>query len=779
MREKMCRKAYFTCISLCIMMAAVLCACSSTKHVPQDRLLVNKVKINVTDNKDIKEASLINYLKQQPNHSVLGGMKLQLGFYNMSGRDSSKRVNRWLRKMGEAPVLYEHSLTEASKKELTTMLNNKGFLGAKVTVDTVIDAKKRKIDVTYNVTTGEPHYIKMLSYNIPNDTLREIILADTADYKVKVGNVFDRNVMSEQRDAITKKLREKGYYAFNKDYITFTADTTEGSREVELVMNTMPPYVNKKMEYYTSHKPFFVRKVVFVTNYDPVTMTNRNQYAASDTSYYKNYIILYGDSHYIRRRTLEENCYIEPGKLYNSADVTKTYQALGRLGILKFVNIELQPLGEIDGKIWLDAYILLTPGKSQSVTFSLEGTNSEGDLGFGVGAGYQHRNIFRGSEVLNTKFKASYESLSGDLNGLINKNYSEYSGEVGITYPKFKAPFLKKSFKQKILASTEISTQFNYQERPEYTRIIAGAAYKYIWSERNRNKRHTFTILDVNYVYLPESKINFLDSIQNPLLRYSYEDHFIMRMGYSFYHSNKKERDLLTSTFQQNVYTIRAGVETSGNLLYGISKAIGASKKVGAYEVFGIRYSQYAKFDFDYSITHNFNTRHSVSFRAGAGVAVPYGNSNVLPFEKRFYAGGANSVRGWGVRTLGPGSYDGRNSVNSFIYQCGDIRFDMNLEYRAKLFWLLELGAFVDAGNIWTIRDYEDQPGGVFKFGEFYKQIAVSYGLGLRLDFDYFLLRFDVGMKAHNPAMGQEKWPLIHPNWSRDSAFHFSVGYPF
>jgi outer membrane protein assembly factor BamA len=250
-------------------------------------------------------------------------------------------------------------------------------------------------------------------------------------------------------------------------------------------------------------------------------------------------------------------------------------------------------------------------------------------------------------------------------------------------------------------------------------------------------------------------------------------------MGYSFYHSNKKERDLLTSPFQENVYTVRAGVETAGNLLYGISNAIGSQKKDGAYEVFGIRYSQYAKVDFDYSLTHNFTPKSSVAFRVGFGAAVPYGNSNVLPFEKRFYAGGANSVRGWGVRTLGPGSYDGKNSVNSFIYQCGDVRLDLNLEYRAKLFWVIELGAFIDAGNIWTIKEYEDQPGGVFKFNEFYKQIAASYGLGLRLDFDYFLLRFDVGMKAHNPAQGQEKWPLIRPNLKRDAAFHFSVGYPF
>lgn len=766
-------------ILFCTVVAMVVTGCSSTKHVGSGELLVDNVHIKVLDNKAYNESDLYNYLRQIPNHSVLGGLKLQLGLYNMSGSDSTKRVNRWLRKMGEAPVIFDEALTEASKKEITRYFVNKGYLGAKVTVDTAVRADKRKVNVTYNVTTGTPHYIESIIYDIPNDTLRELILSDTVKSKLKQNMLFDRNVMSEQRDAITKMLRENGYYAFDKEYITFVADTTGGSYGVELTMKATKPRENKNLPFYTTHKPFYVRNVVFITDYDPAKQYEIKDFSNVDSLMYKGILVKYGEDKYINQRTLKECCFIDRGELYNSAEVTKTYQALSRLGILKFVNIELKPIGEIAGKAWLDAYVLLTPGKSQTVSLSLEGTNSEGDLGFGVGAGYQHRNIMGGSEVLDTKFKASYESLSGDFSGLINKNYSEYSGEVGITYPKFKAPFLNSKFKRKILASTEVSTQFNYQERPEYTRIIAGAAYKYLWKERSKNTRHTVTLLDINYVYLPESKINFLDSIQNPLLRYSYEDHFIMRMGYSFYHSNKKERDLLTSPFQENVYTVRAGVETAGNLLYGISNAIGSQKKDGAYEVFGIRYSQYAKVDFDYSLTHNFTPKSSVAFRVGFGAAVPYGNSNVLPFEKRFYAGGANSVRGWGVRTLGPGSYDGKNSVNSFIYQCGDVRLDLNLEYRAKLFWVIELGAFIDAGNIWTIKEYEDQPGGVFKFNEFYKQIAASYGLGLRLDFDYFLLRFDVGMKAHNPAQGQEKWPLIRPNLKRDAAFHFSVGYPF
>ncbi len=766
-------------VAACVML---LTACSTTKHVPEGKYLLDDVKINITDkDKDtpLKSAEMMNYLRQIPNHKVLGGLRLQLAFYNLSGKDSTNWFNKWVRRVGSAPVIYDPSLTDASVKQLSTALANKGYMNSTVTVDTVGNIDKKRMKVTYNVTFGQPHYVSSISYNIPNDTLRELILADSAQFLVKQNSVFDRNLLDEERQGISERLRSKGYFAFNKEYITFTADTAAGEKNVNLTMNLMRPYLSESMPYYTSHRPFYVRNVTFVTSYNPATMHNSTDFDEKDLVWHNDYRIFYGDDRYLRASVLEESCFITPGKQYNSKDVDRTYEAFGRLGIVKFVNIELVPVGEIDGKIWLDAYVLLSRTKPQTASVSLEGTNSEGDFGFGVGLGYQHRNVFKGSEILNAKFKASYESLSGDLSGFINDNYSEYQAELGIRYPKFKAPFLKRSFKQKILAQTEFALNFNYQERPEYTRVIAGAGWRYLWSERTNKTRHTFNLMDLNYVNLPKSKSSFIENISNPLLRYSYEDHLIMRMGYSYYHSNKKEANMMRKLYQPDVYTIRVATETAGNLLYGISNLIGQDKEDGTYKVVGINYSQYFKVDADYSFTHSFNPKSSLAFHVGVGAAMPYGNSKVLPFEKRFYAGGANSVRGWGVRTLGPGSYFATNSVNSFIYQCGDIRLDLNLEYRAKLFWVLELGAFIDAGNIWTIREYEDQPGGVFKFNKFYEQIALSYGLGIRMDFTYFLLRLDVGMKAHNPASGQERWPLLHPDWGRDSAFHFSVGYPF
>lgn len=767
-----------------ITVLTLLISCNTTKHVPEGQYLLNKVKIDVSEGNDGKfnKKELHNYLRQTPNHEILGGAKFQLSIYNLSGKDSTKWYNKWLRRLGQAPVIYDPELTAASANQLKLALVNQGYMDTEVSVDTITDGKK--IEVDYHIAPGEPHYIAGITYNIPDDSLRNIIMNDSSEFILHNGALFNRNDMEEERTKIATRLREKGYFGFNKEYITYTADTTENNKAVDLTLNVMPPYENNRIAGYTRHRPFYIRSIYVITDYDPMKRHDLSEYQQEDTVTHKGINILYGDEHYLRASIIDDNCFIKIGEKYNSADVDRTYQSLGRLGILKYVNIAFEQAGEHDGKLWLDSYILLTKAKPQSVSVSLEGTNSEGDLGFGIETTYQHRNIAKGSELLTAKLGINYESISGDISGLVNNRYAEYSGEVNINFPKFIFPFLKKSFRQKIRANTEFGTTFSYQERPEYTRVIAGAGWKYKWTEQGSMISHTFDLLDINYVYLPQITDSFLDEIapDNPLLRYSYEDHFIMRTGYSFYYTNKKATHGIGNfVYQPDIYTIRAGIETAGNILNLFSHITNQKKdpQADAYKVLGIQYSQYVKLNADYSINHSFDRRNSLVFHAGAGVAVPYGNTTILPFEKRFYSGGANSVRGWSVRTLGPGSYNSNNSVSSFMEQCGDIRLDLNLEYRARLFWVFELAAFIDAGNIWTIRSYENQPGGVFKFNEFYKQIAVAYGLGLRMNFNYFLLRLDCGMKAVNPAEGQERFPLIHPDFGRDFALHFSVGYPF
>lgn len=768
-----------------LMIMLLLTGCSASKHVPEGQYLLDNVRLHITDSAgNLDSRELLTYVRQQPNHKMLWSTKFRLGVYNLSGKDTTKWWNRWIRKLGEPPVIYDSAATAADVEQLRRALINKGYMGATVSLDSFASRRKKKIDLDFTVDPGTPHIIRSIEYVFPDDTLKNLIINDSLHFTIKEGDPLNRTRLETEREVITTYLRNKGYYGFTKEFITFNADTTSGSYDVDLTMVIKPQLSEENPNFLLpTHKPYIVRNIYVITDYEAEKDDDIRQYHAVDTVGYKDITILYGKKQYLRPGILYDNCFIRAGAPYRLNDVNRTYQAFSRLSILKFINIRFVRAGNAGGMEFLDAYILLTPGKSQSFSIELEGTNSEGDLGVAVGVSYNHRNVGKGSETLSTKIRGAYESLSGNLEGLIHNRYLELSGEAGLLFPKFKAPFLRESFKRKIKASTEFNVSLNYQERPEYTRIISTAGWSYKWSERGNGNRHTFTPIDINYVYLPESTNNFIDEIapDNPLLRYSYEDHFIMRLGYNFYHTNKRQNLPWTRGYQSDIFTLRVNAEIAGNLLFAISNIFNhrSNFREDPYKIFGIRYSQYFKIEGDYALVHTFDERNSLAFHVGAGVGVPYGNSYMLPFEKRFYGGGANGVRGWDVRTLGPGRFPGTNSVSDFINQCGDIRFETSVEYRAKLFWVVELGAFIDAGNIWTIRDYPNQPDGLFRFNSFYKELAAAYGLGVRLDFTYFLLRFDLGMKAHNPAVNQEPWPLIHPNWHRDSSFHFSIGYPF
>lgn len=782
-------RRYISLAVLSISLMIHMVNCSSTRHVPDGSLLLDKVRIEVIDDslKQFDADEMLLYLRQQPNHKIFWSTKMQLGVYNMSGTDSTKWYNKFLRKMGEPPVLYDSTLTEMSARQLHTVMVNKGFLKGSVEIDTIARPEKKKMEIVYRMNPGEPYIVRSIQWQFPDDSIESIIGSRKDRTLLYEGMNLDRNLLDAERDRITSLLRNRGYYAFNKEFISFVADSTANSREIDLTLVVNPAHKDSGTSpshgfNIETHMPYFIREVKIVPDYDPLTMQDLKTISSSDTLWYDNVEILYGDTRYLRPSVIADNCFLQRGKVYRIADVNRTYQAFARLGILKFINVQMVPVGVVDGKEWLDAYVLLTPGKPQSIELELEGTNSEGDLGVAAGVTYSHRNIGRGSETFTAKLRGAYESISGNLEGFLHDRYMEYSLDMSLSFPKFKLPFLSHDFKRRIRASTEVNVSLNYQERPEYTRIIAATGWTYKWNDLRH--RHRFTPIDINYVYLPKSTGNFLDNIapDNPLLRYSYEDHFIMSMAYHYYYTTKRNRlNPWRERFQSNVSTVRIGVETAGNLLYALNSIFSHRDNVqeDPYRVFGIHYSQYVKGEAEYAYTHTFDMRNSIAFRAGFGIAYPYGNSRILPFEKRFYGGGANGVRGWDVRTLGPGSYDSSSDVSSFINQCGDINLILNLEYRAKLFWFFEGALFIDAGNIWTIHNYENQPGGMFHFDSFYKQLAMSYGLGLRLNFNYFLIRVDLGMKAHNPAANRQPWPLLHPRWGRDHSLHFSIGYPF
>ena len=763
--------------TILLYLALSLASCSATKFVPDGSYLLDEVKIH-TDNKEIKPSDMRLYVRQNPNSKWFSTIKTQLYVYNWSGRDSTKWFNRFLRKIGDAPVIYNESDAIRSQEEIAKAVQNLGYMGASVKRTT--KTKKKKLKLFYEITSGKPYIVRTLKYDISDKKIAEYLRNDSTQSMLRKGMLFDVNVLDAERQRITDYLLCNGYYKFNKDYITYTADTARNTHQVDLTLHLLP-YKTYVGDTPKEHFQYKINKINFITDYDVLQSSALSSIEINDSLHYNGFPIYYKDKLYLRPKVLVDNLRFASGDLYDERNVQKTYTYFGRLSALKYTNIRFFETQNGDST-QLNFYVMLTKSKHKSISFELEGTNSAGDLGAAASVSFQHRNLFRGSETFMIKFRGAYEAISGLQPGYKNHNYTEYGVETSINFPNFLFPFLTSDFKRRIKATTEFGLQYNYQLRPEFSRTIASASWSYKWMQKQKIQ-HRIDLLDISYLYLPWISSQFQEDYinkdkDNYILKYNYENRLIVRMGYN-YSYNSAGGALVNNTITTNSYSIRAGFESAGNILYGISKMINMRKnKDGEYAILGIPYAQYLKGDFDFAKNIIIDHRNSLAFHAGIGIAVPYGNAKVVPFEKRYFSGGANSVRGWSVRNLGPGSFAGDGN---FMNQSGDIKLDASIEYRTRLFWKFRGAAFIDAGNIWTIREYENQPGGVFEFDKFYKQIAVAYGLGLRLDLDFFVLRFDGGMKAINPKYkkAKERYPIIHPRFSRDFAFHFAVGYPF
>ncbi|MFK1794076.1 BamA/TamA family outer membrane protein [Bacteroides fragilis] len=763
--------------TILLYLALSLASCSATKFVPDGSYLLDEVKIH-TDNKEIKPSDMRLYVRQNPNSKWFSTIKTQLYVYNWSGRDSTKWFNRFLRKIGDAPVIYNESDAIRSQEEIAKAVQNLGYMGASVKRTT--KTKKKKLKLFYEITSGKPYIVRTLKYDISDKKIAEYLRNDSTQSMLREGMLFDVNVLDAERQRITDYLLCNGYYKFNKDYITYTADTARNTHQVDLTLHLLP-YKTYVGDTPKEHFQYKINKINFITDYDVLQSSALSSIEINDSLHYNGFPIYYKDKLYLRPKVLVDNLRFASGDLYDERNVQKTYTYFGRLSALKYTNIRFFETQNGDST-QLNCYVMLTKSKHKSISFELEGTNSAGDLGAAASVSFQHRNLFRGSETFMVKFRGAYEAISGLQPGYKNHNYTEYGVETSINFPNFLFPFLTSDFKRRIKATTEFGLQYNYQLRPEFSRTIASASWSYKWIQKQKIQ-HRIDLLDISYLYLPWISSQFQEDYinkdkDNYILKYNYENRLIVRMGYN-YSYNSAGGALVNNTITTNSYSIRAGFESAGNILYGISKMINMRKnKDGKYAILGIPYAQYLKGDFDFAKNIIIDHRNSLAFHAGIGIAVPYGNAKVVPFEKRYFSGGANSVRGWSVRNLGPGSFAGDGN---FMNQSGDIKLDASIEYRTRLFWKFRGAAFIDAGNIWTIREYENQPGGVFEFDKFYKQIAVAYGLGLRLDLDFFVLRFDGGMKAINPKYkkAKERYPIIHPRFSRDFAFHFAVGYPF
>ncbi len=743
---------------LILLLVLLIASCSAEKFVADGKYMLDKVEIK-SDVKDFDALQFAQLIRQKGNSRWFSFFKIPLGTYALSGRDTTKWINRTLQKMGEEPVLYDTLEAQRSKENLRVAMNNMGYMNATVDLETKVKGKKLK--AIYTLHPGSPYQINSFNYDIQDSVIASLLEPSlTSKFDKNHPRQFIVSALDNERKRLTKILNDSGYYRFNKDFIYYTADSTKGSKEVDLTLHLTKYRTNNDSEP-TLHPRYIINKV----NILPGNSTGVN----------------------LRKGVIAENNLIEPGRYFSSSDLQKTYNNFARLGAVRYTNIDFRELNSIENiivgktfnyqqsqKHYLDVDITLSSNKPNTISFQPEGTNTAGNLGAAAVLSYQNRNLFRGSELLSVELRAAFEAITG-LEGYENHDYEEYGIQTSLQFPRFLSPFVSRDFRRRSNAVSEASISWNLQNRPEFHRRVFSAMWKYRWANPTKHFKYGLDVLNLSYVYMPwissTFKTDYLDDIsnRNAILRYNYEDLLVMRMGFSV-------------IYNYNDQAIRAQFETAGNLLNGVSRIFNLKKNdQGQRMLFNIAYAQYAKFDFDYTKIIRFDENNSLVLHGDFGIAWPYGNSKVLPFEKRYIAGGPNSVRGWSVRELGPGKFKGSDGRIDFINQTGDLKLDLNLEYRTHLFWKFDGAAYIDAGNIWTLRNYEEQQGGQFKIGEFYKQLAFAYGLGLRLNFNYFILRFDTGMKAINPVYDdfKEHYAFFNPNFKRDFTFHFAVGLPF
>ena len=673
-----------------VLTLAVLVSCSETKYLSDGQYLLNRVQvIDDEHTPGINTTELKQFVRQRGNSRWFSAVKIPLRTYSLSGRDTTRWINRILRSIGESPVVYDSALTALSAQSIQTQMQNMGYLRG--TVDVSLVTKGKKLTTQYHLHPGRPYFIHQMAYEINDSAIAELLQMDKKENQgLQPGMVFNVENLDAERKRITSILTDNGYYRFNKDFISYRADSVEGSTFINLTL-VLHRYSNGEVSS-VPHQKYSIRNVDFACG-------NVNDSVI-----------------HLRPGMLRSNNFIQEGQPYSASALQSSYNHFGRLSAVRYTSISFR---EVPDTTLLDCSYTITTNKPSTISFQPEGTNTAGDLGAAASLTYQNRNLFRGSENLTVELRGAYEAIKG-LEGYSNSDFLEYSLQTKLSFPRFIAPFLSYDTRRQVNATSEVSMLYDLQNRPEFRRRVFSVGWKYKWENPRHHNRYQLDVLDLNYISMPWISAKFRDEYldnkksRNVILLYNYADLFIMKTGFRYAYNNGN-------------YAIKTNVETAGNLLDLAAHTLHFHQNEhDQYTFLDIAFAQYVKGDVDFAHYFHFDYHRQLVFHVGFGIAYPYGNSNVLPFEKRYFSGGANSVRGWSVRSLGPGNYSKGDTAIDFINQTGDMKLDVNLEYRAHLFWKFGGALFVDAGNIWTLRNYEAQSGGQFRFSEFWKQLAVS-----------------------------------------------------
>lgn len=772
----------------------MIASCSPAKRVQRRGGYLHVSNTIKTDRPGINSDDLLNFAQPKPNKKFLGLIRPRVWFHDLFSRGRDTRTKRFLRKgLGQTPVLLDSAMVDNSLIPMTIYLNNKGYFGASVTRK--INLEKAVSKTRFYTHTPEPFLFGSVKYEIFDDSLQFFMEKIKQKSVLIPGKQYDAYLIRDERERITRELRDIGYYAFSREYIFFEVDTT--SKPLQADINIRIEKVRSRGQtgadsiVFKRHKRYFIKNIYINSNFidsrGGATVENDTLEfrAKKDTAFRRSpdFYQIYREDLRLRPVVLRRSLYILPGQPYSQKYINLTYNRLQNLGLSRFVSVNVNPLTMPDSTVkdfgLLDFEIRMARAPVNMFTIEAEGTNSGAYVGLGSSVNYRNRNIFRGAETLRLKLRGAFEFTPGYSIETAGKtvffNSLEAGIETGLDFPTLLAPFRISSLGINTKAKTTIALGVSYQQRPGYTRYLNYFSFGYEWNA-SEVTRHLFTPVELSSVSISRDSVftAYLENLGDPRFLSQYTDHLIMAMKYSFIYNNQ------LFTKQNKYWFFRGNIESAGNVLNTYSKIEKkpAIDSDGNYTLFGIRYAQYLRTDVDLRYYKPTGLGQTVVYRVAFGIGVPYGNSSALPFEKGFFAGGANGMRGWPIRSLGPGEY--HSTKKNDFERVGDLWFETNVEYRFPMYSFIDGGIFADAGNVWLLKQNEDFPLGQIQASRFLKSLAFDVGFGLRFDFSFFVFRIDGGIQIYDPGdLPGSRWYKPGDFKLKDINWNFGIGYPF
>jgi len=740
-------------------------ACNESKHLAEGQNLYvgNKVKVESPGikRKQLKAVTgeLKDLLRPKLNGKILG-IRFKLWVYNIAGTPKkNKGFKHWLKtKVGEPPVLASPTLLEKNRAVMQNHLENKGYF--KDSVELTTQVKNKKLTAVYTARFGPQYSIRNVSFPNDSDLISQRIDTIKRRSLLKKGDPYDLDVIKEERIRIDTRLKNRGFYFFNPNYLVVDLDTTVGNHQVDMHMSIKYEAPDEALRIY------HINKVTVFAQYDIHSDTSHN---SGDTTP-EGYRII-DTAHLFRPSLFSHTLIFRPGSVWRQNDHTLTLSRLVSLGVFKFVKARFEKADSVSDR--LNAFYYLNPTQKKSIRFEVSGlTRSDNSTGGEVALSWRNRNIFRGAELFTASLFAGLESQYS-ASGL-RVATRRYGIDLNLFIPQIVSPF-HWSTSTAFVPKTKINLGYELFARDkQYTLTSIRTSFGYIFKQSLATE-HGLTLLSVNYVKPTNIDPAYqLGLDTNITQRRQIERQFIIGSAYNFNYNSQARPNRRLNNFYFN-----GNVDLSGNLLGLFTGAnVDKGKEVN---IFNTPFSQYARFEVDFRHYLTFNKFTTIASRITGGLGIAYGNSVTMPFVKEFFAGGTNDIRAFRSRAVGPGSYYQSNpNKNIFLPdQPGDVKLEMNVEYRTKLFSIVRWALFMDAGNIWTRQADSSRPGSNFT-GHFLDDLAVGIGTGLRFDLSILVLRVDFATPVRYPWKTQgSKWDFTKVTDISNMVLNLAIGYPF